>query len=135
MALAARLEKRRRRTFIVPAFATVAAAVAVLVFTLNSSIRLNPQTPSNAKPKHIVAAAPIESGLASADNLTRDEWEYDLLAFNDPMPYIDEPNELNEFDEIHETENMYASDDSSEDSERDVFPDEYLAIESVFLEG
>ncbi len=133
MALEARLEKRRRRTFFVPAFATVAAAAAVLIFTFNGGIRRNPQTPSSGEPILIVAEAPIESG--SSDSLARDEWEYDLLAFNDPMAYVDEPNELNELDETNGTDEMYALDGSGEDSEKDVFPDEYLAIESVFLEG
>ena len=142
MALTARLEKRRQRTFFVPAFATVAVA-AVLIFTFNGGLGLNPQTPSSGAPTVRLAEAPIESEAESADRLARDEWAYDLLAFNDPVAYVDESHEFNELDETHATQDMYASDDNgeehdeenAEESDTDVFPDEYLAIESVFLEG
>jgi hypothetical protein len=135
IALAARLEKRRHRTFFVPAVATVAAAAAVLIFTLNGDMGLNPQTPAGGEPTIRVAEVPTESGMESADSLDRDEWAYDLLAFNDSIPYADESPELNELDETQETQDMYASDNNDEESDADVFPDEYLAIESIFLEG
>ena len=131
IALVARLEKRRQRTFLVPAFATV-AAVAVLIFTLNGDVGLHPQTPSPGQPAIRVAEVPTESGVESVDSLDRDEWEYDLLAFNDPIVYGDESQELNELDG---TDEMYAAEDRGEEREPNVFPDEYLAIESVFLEG
>lgn len=140
MALAARLEKRRQRTFFVPAFATVAAAAAVLIFTFNSSIGLNPHTLFRGTPTVLLAEssrgeALIASGAELADSLERDEWAYDLLAFNDPTAYGDESQERKELSETYETEDLYASDDNDEASDTDVFPDEYLAIESVFLEG
>ena len=145
IALAERIEKRRQRTFFVPAFATVAAAVAVLIFTLNSGIGLNPSAPSNSTrtvflteapmAKAPTAEAPVESEAESADRLAQDEWAYDLLAFNTPMAYVDASQELTELDETYETENIYASDGNDEEHEENVLPGEYLAIESMFLEG
>ena len=46
--------------------------------------------------------------------------------------YGDESQELKELDG---TDEMYAAEDRGEEREPGVFPDEYLAIESVFLEG
>lgn len=131
MGLEARLEKRRQYTFFVPAFATVAAASAVLIFALNGGMNLNPQTRSMGTAEIIVAEAPIESETMSVDSLARDEWAYDLLAFNDPLTYAAESHELSELDKAKEAASRYAF----EESATDMFPELYLAIENVFLEG
>lgn len=128
MVLEERLEKRRRRSVFVPAFATLAAAAAVVVLTLTGRLGLSPTNPPTGGNAPVTLATPA---MPSADEGEIDQWAYDLLAFNAPMTYPQAPNgqdELDESDEFDET-------NTDEQAEDNLLPDEYLAIESMFLEG
>ena len=108
-ALEARLEKRRRRrTLFVPGLATATLAAAALVFSLGGRFGLGPSV-SPVRPAPGVSTEAPRAAAESLESGHLDDWEYYLLAFQPA--------------------------DSEEEEQHDLLPDDYVAIESVFLEG
>lgn len=116
LALQERLEKRHRRRVFLPTLATLAAAAAIVVFTLFGRVGLSPTEETN---QIVKTALPPES----ADAGTIDQWTYDLLAFNKPLTFPQGSLESAEFDE------------TDDNGQAELLPDEYLAIEHIFLDG
>ena len=120
MELQQRLEKRRRNQVFFPAIATLATAATLIVFTLTGRFGLPPPDSLTANSTQIVSTS---LPPASADEGTIDQWMYDLLALNEPLAFPQGSPESAEFDE------------TDDNGQAELLPDEYLAIEHIFLES